>query len=220
MGHWAAYQWSVDARRRALVQAYALAVLQRTAASVCRRASGADAVDGDTIGCEDQTLDEVVGVIGTPYTLHYSSDRTPGGHPLLIKVTGEEIPPGVDEYEVTVRVAGREFTQRFSTDPNQEVLFAWDGKDAGWPDGGDVWASGATRKIVVILDREISRLYPLSHAPCPPPRLPGRAPPCDLPGHRARQDLPLRSGPPPLPRPPRRAITPAEIRSPSKFIDP
>lgn len=88
------------------------------------------AVDGDTIGCEDQTLGETVGVVGTPFTLHYRSERAPGGRVVEIPVTGATIPPGVSQYEVTVRVAGRELVERYDPEPDLRVLFAWDGKDA------------------------------------------------------------------------------------------
>jgi len=86
-------------------------------------------VDGDVVGCEDQSLGEVVGVVGTPYTLHYQSERTPGGRVIEIDVSGETLPAHLYEYEVTVRVAGREFFQRYAPEANLTILFAWDGRD-------------------------------------------------------------------------------------------
>jgi len=35
-------------------------------------------VSGSIIGCEDQTLGETIPIAGTPYSLHYQSERTPG----------------------------------------------------------------------------------------------------------------------------------------------
>ncbi len=87
------------------------------------------AVDGDVIGCEDQTLGQVVGVIGTPYTLHYQSARTPGGRVIEIDVSGETLPAHIEEYEVTVHVAGRVLTERYAPEAELTILFAWDGED-------------------------------------------------------------------------------------------
>ncbi len=81
------------------------------------------------IGCEDQTLGQVVGVVGTPYTLHYQSDRTPGSRAVEFAVSGPVVPPHLAEYRVTVRVAGRELVQSYPPEPDRRVLFAWDGKD-------------------------------------------------------------------------------------------
>jgi RHS repeat-associated protein len=36
---------------------------------------------GSIIGCQNQTLGEVLGITGVPYTLHYSSERTPAYRP-------------------------------------------------------------------------------------------------------------------------------------------
>lgn len=87
-------------------------------------------VDGDTIGCEDQRLGEVVGLVGTPYTLHYSSARTPGWTVVKIPVLGTQVPADVDQYEVTVRVAGNELVERYAPEADLTVLFAWDHQNA------------------------------------------------------------------------------------------
>jgi RHS repeat-associated protein len=87
------------------------------------------AVDGDVIGCEDQTLGQVVGVVGTPYTLHYQSDRTPGGRVVQFRVSDAQVPPNLAYYEVIARVAGREFAKQYDPEANLELFFAWDGKD-------------------------------------------------------------------------------------------
>ncbi len=88
------------------------------------------AVDGDVIGCEDQTLGEVVGVVGSPYTLHYDSSRVPGRHVIDIPITGATIPPGVSEYEVKIRVAGREIVERVDMlEPFMIARFVWNGRD-------------------------------------------------------------------------------------------
>ncbi len=107
------------------------------------------AVDGDVIGCEDQTLGQVVGVIGTPYTLHYQSGRTPGGRVIEIDVSGETLPAHIEEYEVTVRVAGHELTERYAPEADLTILFAWDGED----DQGDI-ALGAQWATV-----EVAEIY-------------------------------------------------------------
>src|SRR5438094_5413558 len=53
---------------------------------------------GSIIGCEPQTLGEVINVTGTPWNLHYQSDRVPGRratHMLKIRLSGATLPPGL-----------------------------------------------------------------------------------------------------------------------------
>jgi RHS repeat-associated protein len=90
----------------------------------------ANAIDNDVIGCEDQTLGAVADVVGTPFTLHYQSDRTPGGNVLLITISNDTVPATVTRFDVTVNVAGRTFNQSLPPKPDQQLLFAWDGKDS------------------------------------------------------------------------------------------
>jgi RHS repeat-associated protein len=87
---------------------------------------------GSIIGCEPQTLGEVVGMVGTPWSLHYQSDRVPGrqGHNSLpIRLSGAPLPPGLQRIHLEVRVAGRVFEEGFTPAPNLTHTFTWDGKD-------------------------------------------------------------------------------------------
>jgi RHS repeat-associated protein len=97
--------------------------------------------NGSIIGCENQTLGERLPVVGTPFSLNYSSDRVPGwrvAETLAIPVTGLDLPPGLRGVEVRVEVAGRQFSQRWSIDPqlgypavatNLTYRLEWDGRD-------------------------------------------------------------------------------------------
>ncbi len=109
-------------------------------------------IDSDTIGCEDQSLGQVVGVIGTPYTLHYQSDRTPARNWLRIHIA-DVVPPDVDKYKLTVRIGDQVvYTDDIDPEPteNLERLFFWDGK---LPDS-DAYALGSQWAEV-----EVSEIY-------------------------------------------------------------
>lgn len=111
------------------------------------------------IECQNQTLGENVGVVGTPYDLHYQSDRVVGNrtaNTLTIHLSGAAVPASLTRIEVTVTVAGRSFSHRIGDDDlicggatlqqylggrkrtgkgtadltNQTYVFNWDGQDA------------------------------------------------------------------------------------------
>lgn len=92
----------------------------------CRR-------DGSIVECETQTLGEVVPVAGTPYRLHYASDRVFGrraGRRLDIRLTGPSIPASLVRVFLQIDLAGRHFKLEFPAAPNLTHSFLWDGKDA------------------------------------------------------------------------------------------
>ncbi len=87
-----------------------------------------------TIECQNQVLGEAVGLVGTPFRLHYQSERAPGRRdlytleiPLSVGVT---LPPSLKRIDLEVLVAGRRFTQSFPPAPGQRTTFTWDGQDA------------------------------------------------------------------------------------------
>ncbi len=87
---------------------------------------------GSIIECENRSIGEVVGVVGTPFALRYQSDRTPGyknSFTLNIPVSGETVPSPLKRIDLNVTVAGRTFTQTFVSAPNQSHTFTWDGFD-------------------------------------------------------------------------------------------
>ena len=90
-------------------------------------------LDGCVIAVEGQTLGEELSVVGTPFTLRYSSDRKAGriaGRSLSIPLSGATVPQSLKRIEMTVTVAGRMFTNTFPAQANQRTLFTWDGQDS------------------------------------------------------------------------------------------
>jgi RHS repeat-associated protein len=93
---------------------------------------------GSIIGCENRSLGEAVPVAGTPFALHYQSDRAIGRtaeRTVLLPVTGPLVSgPGVigaAAAHATVYVAGRRLdTVLTPVVPNQTISFTWDGLDA------------------------------------------------------------------------------------------
>ncbi|MBI5450791.1 MAG: hypothetical protein HY940_05485 [Gammaproteobacteria bacterium] len=88
---------------------------------------------GSVIACQNQTLGEVEPVTGTPFTLHYHSDRVPGrsdAATLQIPLTGSVIHPDLMEINVNVEVAGRRFDYSTSDlTANRYYTLTWDGRD-------------------------------------------------------------------------------------------
>ncbi len=88
---------------------------------------------GSIIECENQALGEALDVTGTPFSLHYQSDRQPGAtslNRLEVPVSGSTVPAPLVRIEAEAEVAGRHFSQTFPPQPNQDFTFTWDGKDA------------------------------------------------------------------------------------------
>jgi len=88
---------------------------------------------GSVIGCQNQSLGEVIPVAGTSLSLHYQSDREPGYQEkstLRIPVSGETLPASLRSVEVIIQIAGRVFTKEFPATPGLTYDFHWDGKDA------------------------------------------------------------------------------------------
>ncbi len=88
---------------------------------------------GSIIQCQNQTLGEEVPVVGTPFNLHYSSDRVLGrtaARTLNISVSGITVPASLRRIDVLVGIAGQLTELHFPPLPNQSYKFVWDGKDA------------------------------------------------------------------------------------------
>ncbi len=82
---------------------------------------------------QNQVLGQAVRISGTPFSLHYRSDRVPGrraAYTLKIPLTGKAVPPGLKSVLLEVSVCGRSFAEKFQPAPEQAHTFAWDGKDA------------------------------------------------------------------------------------------
>ncbi|MEO8428355.1 MAG: hypothetical protein ABI651_14690, partial [Verrucomicrobiota bacterium] len=88
---------------------------------------------GSVIGIEGQTLGESVAVTGTPWRLHYQSERVPGrkdAYTLEIPVSGTvAIPATLQQMRVEVSIAGRLYQAAFPPAPNLTYTLTWDGID-------------------------------------------------------------------------------------------
>jgi len=88
--------------------------------------------DGSIIECQNQVMGEAIPLAGTPFTLHYSSDRVPGRtlpYSLDIPISGDTVPPSLKRIDLEVYVAGQEHKISFEPLPNQRYSFTWDGRD-------------------------------------------------------------------------------------------
>ena len=73
-----------------------------------------DEAAGSIIECQNQILGQSVGIVGTPFTLNYRSDRVPGreiARTIDVAASGASIPASVKRIELKLSVAGQEFTQ-------------------------------------------------------------------------------------------------------------
>ncbi|WP_437967423.1 DNRLRE domain-containing protein [Sorangium sp. So ce260] len=89
---------------------------------------------GSIIECESQILGERLPVSGTPFNLHYQSDRTIGrkeNYRLEIPVTKSTVDARLKRIELQIDVAGRTFSPTITCpcDPDQKYTFDWDGRD-------------------------------------------------------------------------------------------
>jgi RHS repeat-associated protein len=92
-----------------------------------------DGCTGCIIQPQSQSLGEKLPVAGTPFNLHYQSERMPGNtaaRTLTIPLSGDTVPGSLQGIELTIEIAGQTFKQSFSTAPNQNFTYVWDGKDA------------------------------------------------------------------------------------------
>jgi len=88
---------------------------------------------GSIIACENQALGEALALTGTPFRLHYQSDRVPGrkaDYTLGIPLSGPTVPASLRSIALEVHVAGRVYEQSFPAAPDQVATFTWDGMDA------------------------------------------------------------------------------------------
>jgi len=88
---------------------------------------------GSIIGCQGQVLGEVLGVVGTEFTLHYQSERTPGrneAYRVSIPLSDAIVPPSLRRIELEISVAGQFHKKSFAPTTNQQTSFVWDGKNA------------------------------------------------------------------------------------------
>ena len=93
--------------------------------------SSGNVSNASTIACFSQVFGEQWDVAGTPFSLHYKSDRVPGHIPALNIGLGSGFTAALKRIDVQVMVAGRDFdTSVDLADASSGISFAWDGKDA------------------------------------------------------------------------------------------
>lgn len=88
---------------------------------------------GSVIECENEALGEAAPITGTPFTLHYKSDRVPGrtsGNEFKFKLTKATIPPGLQRVDLQFTIAGQSTLKSYGPSPNLEEVITWDGRDA------------------------------------------------------------------------------------------
>jgi RHS repeat-associated protein len=81
---------------------------------------------------EPQALSQAVPIIGTPYSLHYESDRTSAygpGFQLEIPLIQGDVPSNVKGVVSIVDIAGQHLEEFASPEPNLKRVVVWDGKD-------------------------------------------------------------------------------------------
>ncbi|MDG5815419.1 RHS repeat-associated core domain-containing protein [Chitinispirillales bacterium ANBcel5] len=88
---------------------------------------------GSIIEDQHQVLGQAINISGTPFDLHYSSERTPGrkdGYNIEMPLIDAEVPNSLKRIEYVIEVAGKIYEQSFSPSPNLEFEFTWDGIDS------------------------------------------------------------------------------------------
>ncbi|MEQ8280835.1 MAG: RHS repeat-associated core domain-containing protein [Deltaproteobacteria bacterium] len=105
----------------------------RVAAAALRRIACSSVENGDGTQLENQVLGEELDVTGTPFKLHYASDRAPGFdvHRIVpVELYEGAPPPNVDRVDVELRIAGRSIRTSSPPVPDASVTLTWDGVDA------------------------------------------------------------------------------------------
>ncbi|MCH9696466.1 MAG: PKD domain-containing protein, partial [Gammaproteobacteria bacterium] len=86
---------------------------------------------GSIIDCQNQVLREQIDVVGTSYSLSYTSKRAAGrnANDLKIPLSGNTLPPGVRRIDLEIEVLGRRITRTFVPANNLSSTFSWDNLD-------------------------------------------------------------------------------------------
>ncbi|MFM8330275.1 MAG: RHS repeat-associated core domain-containing protein, partial [Candidatus Methylumidiphilus sp.] len=97
-----------------------------------QKPSDPDCSTGSIIQCQNQALGENIPVNGTPFNLHYQSDRMPGrksAYAVDIPLSGASVPASLKGIALETAVAGTKSTQLLSASPNLKQRFVWNGQD-------------------------------------------------------------------------------------------
>jgi RHS repeat-associated protein len=88
--------------------------------------------EGSIIECESQILRDTIPIVGSPYSLNYSSDRAPGriaSRTIKISLAGPTLPQSLKRIELHLEIAGKIFEHTFPSTTNQNFTYVWDGKN-------------------------------------------------------------------------------------------
>ena len=89
-----------------------------------------DGASGSILTCERQTLAEDLALTGTPYSLHYESDRQPGHKPLLhVPLSGSVAGTTLSRISLDVSIGGRTLHSSYPPASNAGADVYWDGRD-------------------------------------------------------------------------------------------
>lgn len=91
-----------------------------------------DTICSSIIECQNQILGEAVTVVGTPFRLHYASDRTPAraaNRTLVIPLSGATVPASLTGIDLEISIAGQLIKHSVAPAPNLRYTFPWDGND-------------------------------------------------------------------------------------------
>jgi len=103
---------------------------------------------GSIIGCDDQSLGEVIAIPGSSLALHYQSERVDGrldANRVSIQLSGPTVPASLVRIDAEVEALGVVTDQSFPAAANQSWTFDWDGKDGF----GRTWQGRQTAHVRV-----------------------------------------------------------------------
>ncbi len=82
------------------------------------------------INIRGRIMHEDIGIPGTDFALHYSTEWVPGfSMPISIPASGPTVPGSLSEIIVNWSIAGRSYSEILPALPNQTVDWLWDGED-------------------------------------------------------------------------------------------
>lgn len=84
------------------------------------------------VDAENQILGQSLPLRGTPFSLHYQSDRVPGRtapYTLKIPLLGETVDPAIRRVDLTIDIAGQHVTRSFAPAPHLADEFIWDRRE-------------------------------------------------------------------------------------------
>jgi len=94
---------------------------------------GAEGADLLRCSLQVQTAFQRVGIVGSPFTLNYASDRARGyaaDRRLSIALVGAAVPANLERVDLVIDVVGRRLSGSFLPSADFSYEYTWDGRDA------------------------------------------------------------------------------------------